>query len=66
MIVTDDGSLGSSRDQRTRTSPTFATNNRPLGRTRESVAGKPKRLPVILARFHPRPAHLAALAFPGR
>ena len=31
MIVTLDGSLGSSRDQRTLTSPTFATNNRRLG-----------------------------------
>ena len=28
-----DGSAGRSRDQRTRTSPTFATNNRPLDRT---------------------------------
>jgi len=33
IVVTDDGSLGSSGDQRTRTSPTFATHSRPLGRT---------------------------------
>jgi putative transposase len=33
MIVTDDGCAGRSRDQRTRTSPTLATNNRPLDRT---------------------------------
>ncbi|MCG7606214.1 MULTISPECIES: hypothetical protein [Mycobacterium] len=32
MIVTDDGVLGRSRDQRTRTSPTLATNSRLLAR----------------------------------
>ena len=32
MIVTDDGSDESGRDQRTRIWPTFATNSRPLGR----------------------------------
>src|SRR3954447_20367913 len=32
MIVTEDGSEGRARDQRTRTSPIFAMNNRPLSR----------------------------------
>jgi hypothetical protein len=31
MIVTLEGSLGSDRDERTLTSPTFAKNTRPLG-----------------------------------
>ena len=51
MIVTLDGSLGSSLDQRTRTSPTFARYNRPFGSEAESVAGQPKRLPMILRDF---------------
>src|SRR3982074_1931970 len=37
MIVTEAGSLGRSRDQRTRISPTLATNNRPVARTRNPL-----------------------------
>src|SRR5690606_24863653 len=44
--VTDDGSAGSSRDQRTRISPTLATYSRPFGRM-----AKPLRVSRIACRL---------------
>ncbi len=49
MIVTEVGSAGSCRDQRTGTSPIFGSLSRPLSSTvNRALLGEPDRLPVVL------------------